>query len=111
MLWGANNEYFEIIKKQYPKLKLVARGNELKALGDKAELQTFHLKFQEILHHIDKFQNLNGNDLLHLFGSTEVQKDEAGADKGSGSEPIVFGPNGIVVKARYSVCHWPCRNR
>lgn len=100
MLWGANNEYFEIIKKQYPKLKLVARGNELKALGDEVELQAFHQKFQEILHHIDKFQNLNGNDLLHLLGSTEMHKEESGADKGSGSEPIVFGPNGIVVKAR-----------
>jgi len=46
VLWGPNNDHFEIIKKQYPKLKLVARGSELKVLGDDHELAVFDEKFK-----------------------------------------------------------------
>lgn len=100
-LWGSNNEYFEIVKKQFPKLKLVARGNELKVLGDEQELKQFQLKFDELLAHIDKFQSLSSNDLEHILGATAGKSEsDTPAEKINGSDPIVFGPNGIVVKAR-----------
>lgn len=100
-LWGSNNEYFEIVKKQFPKIKLVARGNELKVLGDEAELKHFQQKFDELLAHIDKFQSLSLNDLEHIFGANggKAESDNP-SEKINGSDPIVFGPNGIVVKAR-----------
>jgi phosphate starvation-inducible PhoH-like protein len=44
VIWGANNEYFEIFKKHFPKIKIVARGNEVKVLGDDKELNTFFTK-------------------------------------------------------------------
>lgn len=102
VVWGPNNEYFETIKKQFPKIKIVARGNEVKVLGDEAELQHFNNKFQELLVHADKFQSLSSNDLERILGAKVVATEaEPGSEKtGSGSEPIVFGPNGIVVKAR-----------
>lgn len=103
VIWGPNNEYFETIKKQFPKIKIVARGNEVKVLGDEIELQYFNSKFQELLNHADKFQSLNSNDLERILGARIMPGTEAEpvADKGgAGSEPIVFGPNGIVVKAR-----------
>lgn len=101
VIWGANNEYFEIIKKKFPKIKLVARGTELKVLGDEAEIGKFNLTFNEILKHTDKFQSLNTNDLdqiLSLQGDTDP--DNKMAKPSGGGEAIVFGPNGIVVKAR-----------
>ncbi len=101
MLWGPKNENFEILKKHYPKIKIVARGNEVKVLGDEKELNQFQQKFQEILQHTDKFQQLNSNEIEHLLGASPSSNDsETGPDKINGSEPIVFGPNGIVVKAR-----------
>ncbi|MEY3678213.1 MAG: hypothetical protein RI924_354 [Bacteroidota bacterium] len=101
MLWGAKNENFEILKKHYPKIKIVARGNEVKVLGDEQELSQFQHKFKEILDHIDQFQQLNSNEIEHLLGaSPSLPDDETAATKTNGSEPIVFGPNGIVVKAR-----------
>ena len=102
-MWGSNNEYFEIIKKHFPKIKIVARGNEVKVLGDEVELQLFNVKFQDIMDHVDKFQSLNNNDLEHILGTPLIKplNGEAIVPKnGSGTEPIVFGPNGIVVKAR-----------
>ena len=103
VIWGTNNEYFEIIKKHFPKIKIVARGTDLKVLGDESEIAHFNLKFTEILDHADKFQSLNNNDLEQILGSkiTSKPETEAGSIRnGGGGEPIVFGPNGIVVKAR-----------
>ncbi len=104
VLWGSNNEYFEIVKKHFPKIKIVARGSEVKVLGDENELKQFELKFAELIRHIDKFQSLNTNDLSHILGDNvqvKTEEDSSVVNKpGGGGEPIVFGPNGIVVKAR-----------
>ena len=105
-VWGSNNEYFEITKKHFPKIKIVARGNEVKVLGDEAELMLFREKFQGIIDHVDKFQSLNTTDLEQLLDTKIHYNVEASSyllEKGligSSSDPIVFGPNGIVVKAR-----------
>ncbi|MDB5135506.1 MAG: PhoH family protein [Mucilaginibacter sp.] len=103
VLWGPNNDHFEIIKKQYPKLKLVARGSELKVLGDDHELAIFDEKFSHLLNHVEKFENLNITDLERILGSkasTITTAAEPAGDKSPMGEVIVFGPNGILVKAR-----------
>jgi len=102
VLWGPNNENFEVIKKQFPKVKIVARGNEVKILGDEAELSNFNIRFNEIVNHVEKFHTISTNELGQLLNSkiTLTPSDEVIVDKGNNGEAIVFGPNGIVVKAR-----------
>ncbi len=103
-LWGAQNEHFEWIKRGFPKLRLVARGNELKVLGEESEQQRFKQVFEGILRHIEQFQNLDSNaleDLVGINGATERSAEkkigEPAVFKG---EPIVYGPNGLIVRAR-----------
>jgi phosphate starvation-inducible PhoH-like protein len=102
VLWGPNNDHFEIIKKQYPKLKIVARGNEVKVLGDDHELNIFQEKFGRLLGHVEKFENLNITDLERILGSkaSDNGTPDVSADKFASGEVIVFGPNGLMVKAR-----------
>ncbi|MGZ3754167.1 MAG: PhoH family protein [Mucilaginibacter sp.] len=104
VLWGPNNDHFEIIKKQYPKLKIVARGNEVKVLGDDHELAIFDEKFSHLLQHVEKFENLNITDLERILGSKASNNagdsSETVVDKFASGEVIVFGPNGVMVKAR-----------
>ncbi|WDF53551.1 PhoH family protein [Mucilaginibacter sp. KACC 22063] len=101
VLWGPNNDHFEIIKKQYPKLKIVARGNEVKVLGDEHELGVFSEKFGHLLNHVEKFDNLNITDIERILGSkVQLPEPENTNDKSTTGEVIVFGPNGILVKAR-----------
>lgn len=104
VVWGPNNDHFEIIKKQYPKLKIVARGNEVKILGDEQELKTFSDKFNNLLSHVEKYDTLNIQDLERIFGSKAHASapSEPGNDKATPGigEVIVFGPNGVLVKAR-----------
>lgn len=103
-LWGARNEHFELIKKGFPKLRLVARGNELKVLGEKSEQHRFKQVFEGILQHIEQFQNLDSNaleDLVGINGAAErpVEK-KTGEPPAFKGEPIVYGPNGLIVRAR-----------
>ncbi len=103
VLWGSNNEHFEILRKYYPKLKIVARGSDVKVLGDETEITSFSLKFVEIIGHLEKFQSITANDLEYILGSkpVAVPAGEPQPEKSNaGGEAIVFGPNGIVVKAR-----------
>jgi phosphate starvation-inducible PhoH-like protein len=102
ILWGPNNEYFEIIKRHFPKIKIVARGSEVKVLGDETELNSFNARFGEILRHVEKFEALSINDLESFLGSPVSAPSDTSSkpEAAGGGEAIVFGPNGIVVKAR-----------
>ncbi|PAW94233.1 phosphate starvation-inducible protein PhoH [Mucilaginibacter sp. MD40] len=104
VLWGPNNDHFEIIKKQYPKLKIVARGSEVKILGDENELNIFQEKFNALVQHLEKYESLNVNDVERILGArpsvNTTNTAESATDKFASSEVIVFGPNGIMVKAR-----------
>lgn len=103
VLWGPNNDHFEIIKKQYPKLKIVARGSEVKVLGDEHELTAFKDKFGYLLQHVEKYDNLNITDIERILGAKAIEPTASADgqnDKSTTGEVIVFGPNGIMVKAR-----------
>lgn len=105
VLWGPNNDHFEILKKQYPKLKIVARGNEVKVMGDEQELNLFQTKFDSLLAHLDKYESLNVNDVERILGAKPSAKSATGEaatkeDKFANGEVLVFGPNGIMVRAR-----------
>jgi phosphate starvation-inducible PhoH-like protein len=101
VLWGPNNDNFELIRRQYPKLKIVARGNEVKILGDEIEINNFQEKLKTLTDHIEKYQTLNPNELERLLGAKiNSAPAESATDKSAMGEVIVFGPNGIMVKAR-----------
>jgi phosphate starvation-inducible PhoH-like protein len=102
--WGTNNEHYELIKLAFPKLKIVARGTDIKVLGDEKELQNFENKFNQLVAHLDRYRSLNPSDVESiLLISRPVENDNIPAsDKpavGMG-EVIVFGNSGLMIKAR-----------
>jgi phosphate starvation-inducible PhoH-like protein len=102
--WGTNNEHYELIKLAFPKLKIVARGTDLKVLGDEKELQNFENKFNQLVAHLDRYRSLTPGDVESiLLISRPVENDNSPAsDKpavGTG-EVIVFGNSGLMIKAR-----------
>jgi phosphate starvation-inducible PhoH-like protein len=104
--WGTHNEHYEIIKRAFPKLKIVARGNDIKALGDKQALNAFEMKFQELVNHLETYRSLNVNDVEAILSLKLSQPSEIAApqekNNTGGGEVIVFGTNGLMVKARTS---------
>ncbi|NGF57891.1 PhoH family protein [Parapedobacter sp. SGR-10] len=106
-LWGAQNENFETIKDSFPKLRLVARGNELKVLGEENEQKMFEGFFSEVLDHVSKFNALSGLELEELLRKVKPNGSSLGAKEKTEvtaptlkGEPIVYGPNGLIVRAR-----------
>ena len=106
--WGANNEHYEIIKNAFPKLKVVARGNELKVLGDEKELKIFEQKYTLLLNHLEQYSSLTASDVESVLVSKKAAaasengtaEKPAASPAGGGGEVIVFGTNGLMVKAR-----------
>ena len=102
--WGTNNEHYELIKNAFPKLKVVARGNEVKVLGDEQELKVFEKKYTQLLTHLEKYSSLTPGDVESILVSKRsASDDETTPEKssnGGGGEVIVFGTNGLMVKAR-----------
>lgn len=105
--WGTNNEHYELVKNAFPKLKVVARGNEVKVLGDDQELKGFEQKYNQLLGHLEKYSSLTPNDVESILVSKKAPAvaAENGAEKaatsgGGGGEVIVYGTNGLLVKAR-----------
>lgn len=105
-LWGTQNENFESIKNRFPKLRLIARGTELKVLGEETEQRVFDSMFSSIMDHVVKYNVLEALQLEELLGLPPRDKESVGKDKleegqgGIKGEPIVYGPNGLIVRAR-----------
>lgn len=100
--WGANNEHYELVKSAFPKLKIIARGNEVKALGDEQELLAFEKKMNAMIAHQEKFGAISKNEVEHIFGKQEigVEASSTAKQEKAGGDVIVFGNHGLMVKAR-----------
>lgn len=101
VFWGLNNDHFEILKKAFPKLKIVARGADIKAIGEDQELQHFNTKLQLLINHYERMNGINEAD-FHKILLVRIDDTAAAvnAEPAHTGEAIVFGPNGNIVKAR-----------
>jgi phosphate starvation-inducible PhoH-like protein len=102
-LWGSNNEHYELLKRAFPKLKIVARGTEVKVLGDEAEQKLFDKKFGKLVAHLEQYGSLDTVQIESILAiKNQVEADGAAPEKvnGGGGEVIVFGTNGLMIKAR-----------
>lgn len=95
-LFGTNNTKFKLIKSYFPKLKIVARGSTIKAIGAPDEIQRFEKKLDLIFWHIDKYNRLTERHIERM-----MSEDAEDIRKTAGKEDVlVYGPGGLKVKAR-----------
>ena len=92
---GVKNSKLELIKNRFPKLKIVGRGNWLKAVGDDEEVARFEEKVNELLEHYGEFNVLTDNSLIDILSGGGLNQMRSGDQ-----ETIVFGINGRPIKPR-----------
>jgi phosphate starvation-inducible PhoH-like protein len=92
--YGVNENKLKVISKYFPKVKLIARGNEVRALGDEESVTLLEHRFRQFQTHYNKYGNLPLKEVERLLLS-ETQ-DEAEVD----DSILVYGQNGILVRAR-----------
>ncbi|WP_291964856.1 PhoH family protein [Maribacter sp.] len=95
--FGQQNEHIDLLKKYFPKLKIVARGNKIKAFGDEELLEEFERRFDLLTQHFIKYNKLDENSIERVLTSSE--DDELKSSKNSG-ETLVHGVSGRLIKAQ-----------
>ena len=95
--FGAQNANIELLKKYFPKLKIVARGTKIKAYGDQDLLEEFDRRFNMLMEHYIKYNKLDENVIERVL--TSQSKDDYTTSDASGAT-IVHGVNGRLIKAQ-----------
>ena len=95
--FGTHNSNIELLKKYFPKLKIVARGNKIKAYGDEDMLEEFDRRLSMMLEQFGKYNKLDENTIERVL--TSQSKDDYTTSKASG-DVIVHGVNGRIIKAQ-----------
>jgi phosphate starvation-inducible PhoH-like protein len=95
-LFGLQNSNINLLKKYYPKLKIVARGNRLTVFGDEEMLEEFDKKFSELMTHFIKYNKLDENAIERILTSDKKDDYETSDE---GGEILVHGVGGKQVKA------------
>ena len=93
--FGNNNENIDKIKLYFPKLKIVARGNKIKAFGQKEVLKEFKEGLNKLLNYFTKHNSINEYFIENLFNGN----NENLTSKISNNNLILHGVNGRLVKA------------
>ncbi len=94
--YGVANSNFNRICDLFPKLKLVARGNAIKAIGSDDEIERLEERLEALVLYYNKYGHISVSVINQIFqgGLPHIEGEPADADV------IVYGNNGLIVKAR-----------
>ena len=95
--FGVNNSKFTFLKKCFPTLRMVARGNTIKAEGIDDDLLTFRDKVGQIVAHIIRHGKMT-EDMMERIILGDVQ--QPAEEKEQQKNILVYGNNGHIVRAR-----------
>ena len=90
---GVAGRHIQMLKALYPKLRIVARGNVLKVLGDEELMTAFEDAVERLRHHVLTFNSLDEATLLDIVGGHRQSDDVP-------SDVVVYSMSGRPIKAR-----------
>ncbi len=93
IFYGVNNANIQMIKALFPKLRIVARGDVIKVMGDEEEMCAFEEAVIAMQRHCAKYNSLNEESILDII---------------KGNKPNVEKPDNVIV---YSVTGKPISPR
>lgn len=95
-LYGPSDKYLDQVKSYFPKLRIVARGDFMKVIGDPEEMAFFTSRFELLMVHLERFGNIN-NDIIEQVMRGEA--DHHTTSKITNGDVLVHGRSGLHVKA------------
>ena len=93
MFYGVNNAHLQMIKSLYPKLRIVARDNVLRVLGDEEEMAKAEEDIEQMRKHLAKYNMLGEEDILDIVKGKQTKADSV---KGV----LVYSISGKPIKSR-----------
>ena len=97
-LYGAQDAYLEQMRDLCPKVKIMARGDKIKALGAKSDVQAFERRMNALVEYYIKYGHISSEVVSQAFSSSleELSAEPPAVDK----DGIVYGNNGNIIRAR-----------
>ena len=93
VLYGANNTYLRMLKALYPKLRIVARDNVIKAIGDELAITDFESTIELLISRCAKYNTLRETDIIDIVKGKKPYDEE---DEGV----IVYDIKGRPIRAK-----------
>ena len=75
MFYGVGNCHLQMIKSLYPKMRIVARDNILRVLGDEEELASFEEHIETMRRHVLKYNKISEEDILDIVKGERTHAD------------------------------------
>ncbi len=95
--FGINNSKFEILKKQFPLLKILSRGSQIKLSGQAEQVNSVATKLQLIISYLEKNGHISDAYFSRIIGEDDLMEDQA---EPINNDVLVFGPNGKTIRAK-----------
>jgi phosphate starvation-inducible PhoH-like protein len=95
-LYGSQNANIDLLSHIFTKLKIIARGNEIKVMGEDHEVLLFEERIQLLQKHLEEFGRLTETDILNI---TALEDDSFYRLDSGDSNVIVHGREGKLIKA------------
>ena len=91
--YGVNNANISLIRNLFPKLRMAARGNVIKVIGEPGETSEFEKKIHEIQDHASKYNKLTEEAIIDIVrGEPPMEVNAEGV--------IIYGQNGRPIAPR-----------
>ena len=93
IFYGVNNSHLQMIKSLFPKLRIVARDNVMRLLGDEEEMAKAEEDIETIRKHVLKYNSLNDEDILDISKGKATKADAV-------KDVVVYSLSGRPIKGR-----------
>lgn len=93
VFYGVKNANIQMAKALYPKLRIVARGQVLKVMGDDETVADFELQVEKLRRHCLKFNSLSEEEVLHLIQGDRIARIQT-------DDVLVYNTQGRPIQAR-----------
>ena len=93
VFYGVGNGHLQMIRSLYPKLRIMARDNVVRALGDEEQMAAFEESTEKLRQHVMQFNSLKEEDIL------DIVKGRRSTDR-LPDDVVVYSMSGRPIKAR-----------
>ena len=97
--FGVNNGKLDILKKKFPRLKILSRGTQIKLSGAPEQIEDARDKINLAVQYLERNGHMTENYLEQILGGDDEKVIDNFIEKNP-NEILVFGPNGKTVRAR-----------
>ena len=97
--FGINNSKFDLLKKRFPLLKILSRGQQIKLSGKQDEVASAQERIGNVVKYLERNGHLSEQYFAQILGDDD-SIDGPVIDESAGNDILVFGPNGKVIRAK-----------